>query len=82
MHCTIKTTLQEPQFVRRLQQILGTDEYISEMNGNLPGYISLGSNNNVAYRKIEPGIYRVWIRLDVYPIFNTYLPAPIIEGLL
>ena len=73
MYLTISTTLKESVLHRRLQQIFGTDFYVSAVGANLEGYNSIGTGNNVAVKYIEPGKYKLWLRHDVYgiPDYNT-----------
>jgi len=82
---TIETSFKEATLHRRLQQIFGTDDYISKVGANIVEFISLGSGNNLAVRKIMPGQYELWIRTEAYPSFAVYPPitvSTIIEDLL
>lgn len=85
MKLTIQTSLKEATLHRRLQQVFGTDEYISKVGANIVEFTSLGSCNNLAVRKKEPGLYELWIRNKVYPSFAIYTPTVVtalIEDLL
>lgn len=62
MHFTISTSANEATVARRLCAIFGVAHLVSEPGANFGEFRSLGTGNNLAYRKDAPGEYTVWYR--------------------
>lgn len=62
MRFTISTGANEATVARRLCAIFGTEYRVGEVGGNIADFHSLGTGNNLAYRKDAPGEYTIWYR--------------------